>query len=111
MFFQALFSPVIDLYIFYRLSGWKFKREDYAFSIVFIGTCVLAGSVVQIDDFLVDIIQAFLIFLFSYLVKKEKKVKFIFGAILFFELLDLLITISAEIILLIFEKLSNLLCK
>ena len=77
MFFQALFSPVIDLYIFYRLSSWKFKREDYAFSIVFIGTCVLAGSVVQIDDFLVDIIQAFLIFLFSYLVKKEKKVKFI----------------------------------
>lgn len=107
MFFQALFSPVIDLYIFYRLSGWKFKREDYAFSIVFIGTCVLAGSVVQIDDFLVDIIQAFLIFLFSYLVKKEKKVKFIFGAILFFELLDLLITISAEIILLIFDISSS----
>lgn len=107
MFFQALFSSVIDLYIFYRLSGWKFKREDYAFSIVFIGTCVLAGSVVQIDDFLVDIIQAFLIFLFSYLVKKEKKVKFIFGAILFFELLDLLITISAEIILLIFDISSS----
>lgn len=103
MLFQALFSPIIDLYIFYRVSGWKLRIRDYVFSVIFIGICVLLGDLTQIDDFLVDVIQAISVFLFSYFVRKEKKVKLIIGLISFFELLDLLITISVEILLLIFD--------
>lgn len=103
MLFQALFSPIIDLYIFYRVSGWKLRIRDYVFSVIFIGICVLLGDLTQIDDFLVDVIQAISVFLFSYFVRKEKKVKLIIGLISFFELLDILITISVEILLLIFD--------
>lgn len=103
MLFQALFSPIVDLYIFYRVSGWKLKRRDYIFSVIFIGICVFLGSLTQIDDFFIDIIQAILVFLFSYFVRKEKKAKLIIGLISFFELLDLFMTISVEILLLFFD--------
>lgn len=73
MLFQALFSPIIDLYIFYRVSGWKLRIRDYVFSVIFIGICVLLGDLTQIDDFLVDVIQAISVFLFSYFVRKRKE--------------------------------------
>lgn len=103
MLFQALFSSIFDLYVFYKISNWKFKRKDYVFSVVFIGICAFVGSLTQINDFFIDIIQATMVFLFSYFIRKKKKIKLIIGLILFFELLDLLITISVEIILLLFN--------
>lgn len=100
---QGLISSIIDLFIFYKLSNWKFKKHDIIFSIIFISICAIISSTFKINDFIVDLFQIISILLFSYFVKKDKNIKPIIGAILFFELFDLLITINVEIVLLLFD--------
>ena len=51
---------------------------------------------------LVDIFQVICILLFSYFIKRDKRIKSNIGAILFFEMVDLLTTIGVEIISLFF---------
>lgn len=99
---QGLISPIVDLFIFYKLSNWKFQKKDLVFTIFFVLACFTTSFTAKINDFVVDIFQVICILLFSYFIKRDKRIKSNIGAILFFEMVDLLTTIGVEIISLFF---------
>ncbi len=99
---QGSISPIVDLFIFYKLSNWKFQKKDLVFTIFFVLACFTTSFTAKINDFVVDIFQVICILLFSYFIKRDKRIKSNIGAILFFEMVDLLTTIGVEIISLFF---------
>lgn len=98
-FIELVISPVLDLWIFYKISNLKFNKRAIIFSSLFIAITILLGRF-NVNDFIVNIIQISSIFLFYLRLNKEKE---IFGTTVVFELFDLFSAIVFGIFVLLFR--------